>query len=348
MMKYYLLGVSKCAKLNQSINIGDYIQALASSQFLPHIDGFLDRDEDLKRYDGEKCKMIMNGWYMHNPVNWPPSNKIDPLFVAFHLNPLAQKEMTSKESIAYLKSHQPIGCRDKHTASLLQSYGVESYFSGCMTLTLGLKYQKKETNGKVYFVDPQVSLKKNKILKWLESSFYWLKHPLTCSKLFLNDNAFRDTSKKRRFLIVAKFINDYSKLFPMRLLKEAVYVSHQSIYYYNNFTTDGDRFEEAKRLVSEYSKASLVITSRIHCALPCLGIGTPVIYTALEGDSFISTSRMNGLIDLFNVIQCSEKGLKPMFNIQLPIDGKNHPSNKNDWKPLAKSLIERCKNFINK
>lgn len=164
----------------------------------------------------------------------------------------------------------------------------------------------------------------------------------------MNADAFRDGSKKKRFLIVGKFLKDYSKLFSLSLLKDACYVSHQSTYYYEYFKDDMERQDEVKRLVSNYSKASLVITSRIHCALPCLGIGTPVIYTALEGDSFVSTSRMNGLIDLFNVIKCSEKGLTPMFNIKLPITGDNHPNNKNDWKPLAKSLIERCQSFINR
>ncbi|WP_264821067.1 polysaccharide pyruvyl transferase family protein [Acinetobacter schindleri] len=31
-------------------------------------------------------------------------------------------------------------------------------------------------------------------------------------------------------------------------------------------------------MLEKYSTAKLVITSRIHCALPCLAMGTPVIY----------------------------------------------------------------------
>ena len=50
-MKYKLLAVSKFPNIS-GVNIGDYVQALASSQFLPHIDGFIDRDEDLKDYAG--------------------------------------------------------------------------------------------------------------------------------------------------------------------------------------------------------------------------------------------------------------------------------------------------------
>lgn len=38
-MKYKLLSI----KGQGGVNIGDYIQALASSQFLPQIDGFIDK-----------------------------------------------------------------------------------------------------------------------------------------------------------------------------------------------------------------------------------------------------------------------------------------------------------------
>ena len=146
-MKYKLLAVSKFPNIS-GVNIGDYVQALASSQFLPHIDGFIDRDEDLKDYAGEPCKVIMNGWYMHLPQNWPPSDLIDPLFVAFHLNSGVKEVLLSSQSIAYLKSHQPIGCRDLNTLYLLSKNGVDAYFSGCMTLTLGEKYHSEEKEDK--------------------------------------------------------------------------------------------------------------------------------------------------------------------------------------------------------
>ena len=53
-MKFSLLSVSTVP----AINIGDYIQALASRQFLPKIDSYIER-EHLKDYDGDKTNMIM-------------------------------------------------------------------------------------------------------------------------------------------------------------------------------------------------------------------------------------------------------------------------------------------------
>ena len=89
------------------INVGDYIQAIAASQFFDHVDMYIER-EHLNSYKGEPVNMIMNGWFMHHPENWPPSNFIHPLFVAFHINSSVEESMLSDESIAFLKLHDPI------------------------------------------------------------------------------------------------------------------------------------------------------------------------------------------------------------------------------------------------
>lgn len=123
-MEYKLLSISKNI---DGVNIGDYTQALASSQFYPIIDGFVERDE-LSLYDDEDCKVIMNGWYMAQPENWPPSKHINPLFVAFHINSKARDSMLSKESIEYLKKYEPIGCRDTYTMDLVKGKGIDAYF----------------------------------------------------------------------------------------------------------------------------------------------------------------------------------------------------------------------------
>lgn len=345
-MKYYLLGVSKCEKINKAINIGDYIQALASSQFLPKVDGFLDRDEDLKDYQGEDAKMIMNGWYMHNPKNWPPSKKIRPLFVAFHMNPLVEKELTTKESIDYLKGKQPIGCRDTHTLEILRSYGVNAYFSGCMTLTLGLNFAKKNNDGRVYFVDPKIKLSKVKSLASIKWLFYFIVHIRTC-RLMMKKQYLMPNVGKKRILYIAKFVSDYSKLFPKNLLKEAEYITQESKFYYEDFQSEESRLDEARRLVTKYSNASLVVTSRIHCALPCLGMGTPVLFLRVDNDDYVSTSRFGGLGDLFNVIICKEKGLEPEFQHEGTITANHHPENKETWRPLAEKLIKVCRMFFN-
>ena len=81
-----------------SNNLGDFIQSEAAKQYLKNkIVKQIDR-EQLHSYDGTKVHMFMNGWFMENPNNWPPSKKINPLFLSFHLNPTSKKDAFPKRS----------------------------------------------------------------------------------------------------------------------------------------------------------------------------------------------------------------------------------------------------------
>lgn len=117
------------------VNIGDWIQCLAASKFFPQIDTHIER-ENVSQYDGEYTKAIMNAWWMWTD-NWPPSEKIKPLYVSVHISPEASKWMLNDKGIKYLKKYEPIGCRDWNTLKMLKSNGIDAYFSGCLTLTLG-------------------------------------------------------------------------------------------------------------------------------------------------------------------------------------------------------------------
>jgi len=338
-MKYKLLAVST----GSQVNIGDYIQALASAQFLPHVDGFIQREE-LKEYSSEECKVIMNGWYMHHPEQWPPSNKIQPLFVAIHFNVLAQAMLLSNDSIAYLKAHSPIGCRDIYTRDLLNKEGIDAYFSGCMTLTLGYKYHSEKKEDKCYFVDPYFithwncsSIVSNSIyliFHWKAISVIAKKYPETKTGL-------------RRKMILTTFYREYSRIFTKETLLNAEYICQQNTSYKQNFKSDEERLKEAERLVGKYAKARLVVTSRIHCALPCLGLGTPVIYTEDIDQSEASSCRLGGLHELLNILRWKDNHLERNFSDKGKISIYNHPTNKSGWKIYADKLIQICQDFVN-
>lgn len=341
-MKYKLLSVRKNNKV-KAINIGDYIQALASSQYYPHVDGFLDRDEDLNSYDEEPCKMIMNGWYMHNPQNWPPTGKIIPLFVAFHLNVLVREELTSSISVNYLKKHQPIGCRDTNTVDILTSAGIKAYFSGCMTLTLGKKYHNEEKDHTTYIVDPILSVDYglNNIYQALRVI---VRHPLDIINLLKKDGLHLHDGKNKLKKIVktALYYKVYSKMFSKDIIMNSTYIHH----YVENKNDDFYLLDKAEQLVKLYAKARLVITSRIHCALPCLGLETPVIYLREKADDYISTCRLGGIEDLFNMVEINNGDLQSNFKIDSVISSENYPVNKDSWKVYAQELDNRCKKFI--
>ena len=113
---------------------------------------------------------VMNGWFMHkidtdtgrskftklvkkklfnNNLDWPPPSNIKPIFISFHIN---NKDMLDNIYTDYYKQYEPIGCRDKSTSQYLSVNGINSYFSGCLTLTLD-NIHKTENNGFQYYVD---------------------------------------------------------------------------------------------------------------------------------------------------------------------------------------------------
>lgn len=319
-MKYKLLAVSS----EDQVNIGDYIQALASAQFLPSMDGFIQREE-LKAYNGEEAQIIMNGWYMHHPEQWPPSERITPLFVAFHINSLAKEELLAPESIKYLRNHEPIGCRDLDTVSLLKNKNVNAYFSGCMTLTLGLKYKTEKRDGKCYFVDPYFITHWN-LFSIIKNALYLLIYWKNISHIA---NKYPEEKKGlRKKMILTTFYREYSKIFTLETLLNAEYINQQSRAIKERFTSDNEYLEEAEQLIKKYATASLVVTSRIHCALPCLGLETPVIYTEDLNQSEASACRLNGLRELFTRLVWDKNHLRQMFKVKEKMSVKNHPQNK--------------------
>ena len=96
---------------------------------------------------------------------------------------------------------------------------------------------------------------------------------------------------------------------------------------------------EAESLIKDYAKAKLVITTRIHCALPCLALGTPVILIIPEFDK----KRFLGIYNLLNVIGFDEKG---NFICEIHKDSHRCITNKKDYIPYASYLKKICMAFL--
>lgn len=116
-----------------TVNIGDDIQSLAAIDLLHKNDvtryTCVEREE-LNNYKGEPLALIMNGWFLHNLQNFPPSDKIKPLFISFH----CEYEEIVREHRKYFQKHEPIGCRSLSTVSMFHKYGIEAHLDGCITL----------------------------------------------------------------------------------------------------------------------------------------------------------------------------------------------------------------------
>ena len=214
------------------------------------------------------------------------------------MNNTAAPGMLSEKGIAYLKKHQPIGCRDQYTADTLNAKGIDAYFSGCLTLTLdSYKVDDAQRGEDIYIVDPLYSYPRP------EKIFYNTKHTI---KNILNGKAFQLGKKKKH---LKNFISK-------ELLETAIFINQEPPS--NTYSTD-EKFAMAEDLLHKYAKAKLVITSRIHCALPCLAMGTPVIF--VNGfDSFVDSCRFDGILELFNRIDID--GTTGAFTANFPLEGK--------------------------
>lgn len=146
MVKFGILGYN-------TINVGDDIQSFVTSTLLD-VDYIVMRDDYDKVYNfktGEECTrvnetvyLIMNGWFMHNSdwrtgnndIKFPIKNRlIIPLYISTCLSkdvPL----LYGTDCIEHYKKNGPILCRDTTTLKLLETYGVDAMYYGCLTQLL--------------------------------------------------------------------------------------------------------------------------------------------------------------------------------------------------------------------
>ncbi len=316
------------------VNIGDHIQSCAAEQFLPKVDFYVERD-GLNKPDYEPAKIIMNGWFTDAPHNWPPNPNLKPLFISFHLQPSsAEIILSKKENVDYLKEHGPIGCRDYKTLDLLQKSGIDSYFSFCLTTTLDEKYKTDETSDAIYIVDPLYGYDRGMLSK-MDPIEVLKKFPI--KKLSKLKDYFKPKTNLKEFV-------------PEHIIEKGVSLNH----YVNSKRPNEELYGEAKELLHKYARAKMVITSRIHCALPCLALGTPVLFV-MEGltDEKLHMSRFRGILDHINILTTQSKTefnerFGKTMNVFHPseIDWDNPPANPESFRVMSNKLKEKCKAFI--
>lgn len=315
----------------------------------------------------------MNGWFQWRAENWSPSEYVRPLLISMHISPIKADQLLTPAGIEFLRKNSPVGCRDLYTKDLLEKHGIPSYFSACMTLTLGKNYSVDDSSRKgVCFVDPYFEIPPlyedingqkvlneslfNEFIKfYAENSevinslarqpFFKLYSP----KGFLD----RDENSYRRYYKAFCFYKAYSKKFSKELLLNAEYITHWFDVDMAKDTND-DLLNYAESLIKKYASSRLVITSRIHAGLPCLGVGTSVVFIAddevtSEKGSFNVPGRLGGLLDFFRIMNfdngnfSSDDEVLDSFEM---IDMDTNFENKDNWKPYAKELELKVEAFM--
>lgn len=265
------------------VNIGDWVQTLAALQYLPTIDGYIERGESSK--DAHKLQpsfCIKNGWY--DSYMLPPSSvNVHPFYISVHIS---DPQKCSQEAINHLKDHGPIGCRDASTLTFLQDQGVSAYYSGCLTLSLPASKQKR--TDQVYLVDLDdhgMNLVPEEIKRNSKSVYY-----ATSRSLF-------HLLKSDRGKFVKPFPGVKERLGELIELPSALLEDRFRSFSPSTWTeceiANLLHLLKASSLLKLYGTAKLVITSRLHCAAPCIALGTPVVFIPKQrfaaGDSRFET-----------------------------------------------------------
>ncbi len=290
-------------------NVGDFIQSLAAKQYLPRVDKYIDRD-NLQEADSDEI-FIANGWYLlHEKMHQIKSDNCQVLPISIHIN--NQNDLNTPKNLKLFNKYGSVGCRDMATMHYLQKAGIDAYFSGCLTLTLSKNYSRNEnTNNSICLVDLPSQL-------------------VLASELNTGiGNLPLNVSIDVRHILQRILKNNY--------MQTQILSWHQESLDVKTFKQK-EGFDLAEKTLQQISKASLVITSRLHVALPCLALNVPVILLRQNKDS-----RFTGYESFLNHIWIENNQL----DIQIDTV-KGMVVNNNEHLVLAKSLRERCEEFINK
>lgn len=272
-------------------NIGDELQTLVALNALElnEKNTIPVNREELSKFTSKhsKVNLVMNGFFIDSK-NWPPSEKLNPIFFSFHISRRNQSIFLTEESIRYFKQHEPIGCRDHKTKALLESRGIQCFHSWCLTLTIP-KRDKNPQNGKIFIA--------------IEN-------------------------KKLRSII------------PYNIRKKAILVYHD-IRLPCNINNQYKR-DIANDVYNTYKNdAKLIITDKIHCTLPAIAMGIPVVHLAhkrMKRDYRIH------IVDELIGINYVLTNLITRFYYRLKINW--HPKILN-IEPLKKDILKKFKELVN-
>lgn len=145
-------------KENRTINLGDAFEIIAIDRIYEKM-GIPSKDiieidlYELDRYEGEEVILPINFMFVPKIMGTNLlgiSSRIIPVFLGLTITETSLTE----EQCAFLKTCEPIGCREERTKSTLSENGINAYLGGCIASTLtGSAETEDKCRSKVAFID---------------------------------------------------------------------------------------------------------------------------------------------------------------------------------------------------
>ena len=146
--------------------------------------------------------------------------------------------------------------------------------------------------------------------------------------------------KKQKYICLVDIDEEAEKLVLSNTKKDIRKITH-TLDVKENSKLDWDtRFKNVKKVLDQYQAASLVITSRLHCALPCLALGTPVLLLYDEEKEY-TKDRLKDYAEILNHMSTKEfleKGVEFLKQ-------KKH-TNPSDYLKIRNSVEKSVIDFI--
>ena len=166
-------------------------------------------------------------------------------------------------------------------------------------------------------------------------------------KKYRKDNPFTISLSKigiGRLLLITKTYVFLKHVFEEEVIWNARYITQ--LYMNEEYPTDESRFKRAYELLQLYASAKYVVTSRIHCAFPCLGLQVPVAYIKNNADREKSLCRLENVSELLNIVELNGEKIVSSF-IKGKFSSQTKFANKTTYLKYRNLLIEKCTQFIN-
>lgn len=325
---------------NHGMNLGDETQGLAGIQALPRLDAFVERDRvEMVRFtnvktpplvynsslpdDGRRVQVFFNAWWGTKTMTWPPPAYIDPISLSMHVQP--RPEITSifrelpESSVATEVVVEAASTAKSWVYRLYDKIFGSSSPEETVERPLAAPYLKSQA---------PIGARDTKTLQFLRDNGVQALFSACLTMTLSLPNVERDNS----VLIVD--VNATAQL------KGRVpdHVLDGSTFYTQKLLGDDAednvlRFVLAFERLLAYSRARLVITNRLHVAMPCVALGTPVIFVHGKTLPGGGGNRMDGL-DVFMHKMTDDKSMPEDF------DWTNPPPNPrgDDFKKQVKRI----------
>lgn len=222
-------------------NIGDDVQSYAIAKQMPSVDYVINREamDVFKSKGNEQVAVVMAAWFLFNKGNWPPAKNIIPKFVGFHYTDrmLARHTGEAEETV------------------FLTGLGGD-FLRRCGPIGCREHYTENQLNEldiPAYF-SGCITLTLPKMPKVEAEKKY-------ICLVDVRSNVIEST--------VEKAVKDKGI--------EVRRYSHQRGAPYPDKTPWQERSDVIEDRLSIYQNAHCVVTRRLHCVLPCLAMGVPVL-----------------------------------------------------------------------